>query len=252
MNHNTNLQIKNILLNEDSLVVEYTYNKLISEKEETITLFGKNLKIDTNHTYKEFNNSVSTKLSNSYIQVIEKFGLDKFKEDPSLLEITFRTTSAIRSNLTVFENDSQIIDLSWKFANSKHKTFNDRINIEIREVVISNYVINQIIERILGEKYPNHSIYTYSEVSIYKRFPFLLIGSFTNDNKIYYYEQSAKLDFITEVYEVEQPDYYRNFNFIGIIPDNKPLSQIKESDVIKLENNEEYLQFITNEVAKLN
>lgn len=153
----------------------------------------------------------------------------------------------------------KLISYRYLDAKEKNKIFKNENKFRFKDKVfyIDKYLVSKIIEKSLNKKYINHRIYTsddLSDSSIYlPREEIKMIGYFNlNDSPCptlsIYCLPSIILDVNTNKYKVQQPEYWRGFNFIGLISEG---DKICEENIIK-KDIEEILSIQNSKVEILN
>lgn len=235
--------VTDITIIDDQLTVFFQWEEKISETEIRNVLFGTEYVVDKSPIYTTFKNKLNKFIDKDMAKILQD---NKEKLDISKFISKTIMSGRYKGNRTPSYDVGLPIIKDIVITDSK----NDIKEIHYDLLEINMFQVEKEVTRIAMDIYKEHIVYTTSGLSVYKKIPLKLIGNFNGG--ISEYDISLSLDLKIKKYYIEQPNYYENFKFMGMIPSNLKLSEAKDSDFIIIKDNEEYKEFLMKEVDRLN
>jgi hypothetical protein len=225
------LKIVDINLINNNINIQYTIENY-KNKNITKELFGKSYIVGTEKVLNTVENGTASfeldiEFYSDFFNVLKKID---FENNIDYLETRDHSKIIMKKELQTFLYDiDNLYDYQLTYVNHKNRTANDFIKVNYTTIHVNIYRFEKEVEKYLENSYQNHKIYVHSlAVSIYKPLDFELIGSFGDNTRLHSYPLSVRLKLETGKYFVEQPEYYKNFNFFGSF-------NSKETDMLAIE-----------------
>jgi hypothetical protein len=142
------------------------------------------------------------------------------------------------------------LKINYNFKKIKKDNYSPVIiDLKKLNINISDYKIKEFFKSKYSELFPKHSIYYLSldEIYIYYEADMKMIASL-NHYSFNFFNLSAKYNFETKLYYMEDENYYNKYTVIGFVEKNITKENLKESDITQISIKD----FMEQQINKLN